>query len=116
MAKDSPRLIPIQPSHSDMGPGLIWGTDVSPAGALAVADCAIAPEGGFRWLHLNLAHQRTRSWIEQFTLLPPAARELLLSADTHQRALVDGFCAKNWIFRNRSGPTRTSTSCRSSRP
>jgi hypothetical protein len=48
MAKDSPELIPIQPSHSDMGPGLIWGTDVSPAGALAVADCAIAPEGGFR--------------------------------------------------------------------
>lgn len=90
MAKDSPGLIPIQPSHGDMGPGLIWGMDVSPTGAFAVADCAISAEGGFRWLHLNLAHQRTRSWIEQFALLPTAARELLLSADTHQRALVDG--------------------------
>jgi Mg2+ and Co2+ transporter CorA len=38
---------------------------------------------------LNLADHGTRRWIEQADTLPTAVRELLLSPDTHQRALVD---------------------------
>ena len=45
---------------------------------------------GFRWLHLSLAHQGTTGWIERADDLPAAVKELLLSADNHQRALVDG--------------------------
>nr|WP_272942498.1 CorA family divalent cation transporter [Novosphingobium sp. Rr 2-17] len=40
-------------------------------------------------MHLNLAAHGTRAWVEQAWFLPLAARELLLSSDTHQRTLVD---------------------------
>lgn len=48
------------------------------------------PAEGFRWLHLNLVQQGTRDWIEQEAGLPPGVREVLLSTDTHQRAVVEG--------------------------
>ncbi|PNU03028.1 magnesium transporter CorA [Novosphingobium guangzhouense] len=70
-------------------PGLIWGLDFAPDGSHETAPCSAAPTGRFRWLHLNLADHGTRSWIEQSTLFPVPARELLLSSDSHQRALVD---------------------------
>ncbi|TCM34381.1 MULTISPECIES: transporter [Novosphingobium] len=96
MSHDLPRLLAATQgagaplADGGMGPGLIWGMDLTDEGAFPVADCERPPEGRFRWLHLNLAHQRTRSWIERFEAVPPAVRELLLSPDTHQRALVDG--------------------------
>ncbi|EZP83778.1 Phosphate/sulfate permease [Novosphingobium resinovorum] len=70
-------------------PGLIWGLDFAPDGSHEPAPCGPAPEGRFRWLHLNLADHGTRAWIEQSALFPVAARELLLSSDSHQRALVE---------------------------
>lgn len=70
--------------------GLIWGLDFAPDGSHAVAHCGPAPRGRFRWLHLGLADAGTRAWIAQAAFLPPAARELLLSAEAHQRALIDG--------------------------
>lgn len=73
-----------------MGPGLIWGLDFSPDGSQPVELCDSTPTGHFRWLHLNLADHGTRRWIEELDTLPVAVRELLLSSDTHQRALVDG--------------------------
>lgn len=73
-----------------MGPGLIWGLDFTAEGSQAVQLCDSPPAGGFRWLHINLADHGTRRWIEAREALPDAVRELLLSADTHQRALVDG--------------------------
>lgn len=72
-----------------MGPGLIWGLDFTEAGSEAVHVCDSALVGSFRWLHLNLADHGTRRWIEAAEALPIAVRELLLSPDTHQRALVD---------------------------
>jgi zinc transporter len=45
----------------------------------------LAPEGGFVWLHLDLVHTRAQAWIEAHGELPPAARELLLSRETHQQ-------------------------------
>lgn len=73
-----------------MGPGLIWGIDFTADGSRPVQVCDSPLEGGFRWLHLNLADHGTRRWIEGVEALPVAVRELLLSTDTHQRALVDG--------------------------
>jgi zinc transporter len=70
-------------------PGLIWGIDFAPGERRDVEDCDSAHGGFVRWLHLNLADYRTRLWIETTPALSPAARELLLSQDHHQRALVD---------------------------
>ena len=72
-----------------MGPGLIWGLDFTAEGIEPVQHCDSKPSGPFRWLHLNLADHGTRRWIETADMLPPAVRDLLLSPDTHQRALVD---------------------------
>lgn len=75
-------------------PGLIWGMDFTGGLARPVTDVDLltgAPRpAGFRWLHLNLSDQRTQRWIAGSAALPPAVRELLLSADAHQRGLVDG--------------------------
>lgn len=73
-----------------MGPGLIWGIDFTDEGTLPVQRCEAEPAGRFRWLHLNLADHGTRSFIERAEQLPASVRELLLSPDQHQRALVDG--------------------------
>lgn len=73
-----------------MGPGLIWGLDFTDQGPLPVQLCDSPPAGSFRWLHMNLADHGTRRWIEDLDGLPVAVSELLLSSDTHQRALVDG--------------------------
>ena len=75
-----------------MGPGLIWGLDFTPEGSQPVQICDSVPAGNFRWLHLNLADHGTRRWIEDASMLPITVRELLLSPDTHQRALVDTGC------------------------
>lgn len=79
-------------------PGLIWGFDFAGRQAVAI-DTGDAPlattgeDGAFRWLHLNLADQWTRRWIEA-SPLPVAARDLLLGGDAHQRMLiVDGVVA-----------------------
>ncbi|HTK35899.1 MAG TPA: CorA family divalent cation transporter [Caulobacteraceae bacterium] len=74
-------------------PGLIWGFDVGRGGASPVDDIELlrTPNGGdgFRWLHFNLADQRTQRWIAACALLPSAVRDLLLSADRHPRVLVE---------------------------
>lgn len=72
------------------GPGLIWGIDFAPGERREVDNCD-SPHAGFvRWLHLNLADHGTRLWVETTPQLSAAAREILLSQDKHQRALVDG--------------------------
>lgn len=73
-----------------VGPGLIWGLEFAPDAIRPVSQCDGAQAGRFRWLHLNLADHGTRQWIETAASLPEAVRELMLSPDTHQRALVDG--------------------------
>ena len=74
-----------------MGPGLIWGLDFSGDGqATPVGRCDQEPAGCFRWLHLNLADQGAKQWIAAASGLSPLVRDLLLSPDQHQRALLDG--------------------------
>ncbi len=73
---------------SGVRPGLIWGYDFTADGAVEVDHCDGAPPGALRWLHLGLSDNGTRHWIDQAPL-PPAIRELLLSRDTYQSALID---------------------------
>ena len=70
--------------------GLIWGLDFLADGVREVELDEAAVPGVFRWLHLNLAHNAARMWLEREADLPPAVREVLLGQDAHQRALVDG--------------------------
>jgi zinc transporter len=73
------------------GPGLIWGLDFAPNGLSQQVELCDSPHpGAFRWLHLTLADHGTRVWIEGAAMLPPAARELLLAQEDHQRAMVEG--------------------------
>ncbi|WP_333605417.1 CorA family divalent cation transporter [Novosphingobium sp.] len=72
------------------GPGLIWGIDFAAGERRDVDNCDSPHTGFLRWLHLNLADHGTRLWIETTPELLPGAREILLSQDKHQRALVEG--------------------------
>lgn len=77
-----PQLYPAEP-------GLIWGFDLGAGAARPTESC----DGGgdhFRWLHLSLAHQGTTSWLNRLEALPEDVRDMLLSPDSHQHALVDG--------------------------
>ena len=85
------------PAESSVGavvrPGLIWGLDFTPGGTRPVDDVELLRErerpDGFRWLHLNLSDQRTQRWIASAAPLPQHVRDLLLSADVHQRAVIE---------------------------
>jgi zinc transporter len=70
-------------------PGLIWGFDLGTGEALPIEDCDGAPATGFRWLHFSLAHQGTAGWLSRAAALPPLVKDMLLSPDTHQRALIE---------------------------
>ena len=78
------------PFNGPIDSGIIWGMDFGPGKLQEVTSCDSPPMGSFRWLHLNLAHNGARNWIEHAEILPRAVREVLLSQDMHQRALVDG--------------------------
>ena len=84
-------------SESPLGtadrPGLIWGLDFNGGETHPVTDIDLLTgrpwAGGFRWLHLNLADQWTRAWIETAERMPRAMRSMLLDPERHQRALVE---------------------------
>ena len=69
--------------------GLIWGFDLSDDECRPLSGCDLTDEG-LRWLHLSLADQSSRHWLSHAAPLPPDVVDLLLSAETHQRALVQG--------------------------
>jgi zinc transporter len=72
-----------------VGPSLIWGFDLAGGRAVQIDNCDCAAGGTLRWLHFGLANHGTRQWIEQQGDLPEAVRDLLLSSETHQRALIE---------------------------
>ncbi len=69
-------------------PGLIWGCSghdgFAPTHDFDSLDC-----DGFRWLHLNLADGRTHSWLEREKVFPAEVHDLLLSHESHPRAVID---------------------------
>lgn len=76
-------------------PSVIWVMDFENGRAVPGTSSGLRaqPERGeFRWLHLDLVDQVTRSWIESEPALPEPMRNLLLGTEQHQRAeLADGF-------------------------
>lgn len=70
-------------------PGLIWGCALTDAGTRFVDDCGEHADCGFRWLHLNLADQRSHRWIERMGELPAGVMALMLSRDAQPRAMIE---------------------------
>ncbi|WP_232475921.1 CorA family divalent cation transporter [Flavisphingomonas formosensis] len=48
------------------------------------------PADGLRWLHFDLVDRRSRSWIANAAILPPAIRTMLLSEESHAQGIVEG--------------------------
>lgn len=85
------------PTTVDGGPAptwLVWGfvfDGEGRAGLLGdrpIAE-ALADPDHWVWLHLNVADARARDWLGGFTLLPEAARDLLLDDDDHLSLVVE---------------------------
>jgi zinc transporter len=74
-------------------PGLVWGFDFVDGQALPVRDSDLlardAAPRGFRWLHFNLADQRTMRWLAKARPMPPHVAELFGSSDQTQRFVID---------------------------
>lgn len=76
---------------------LVWGFDFTDKGARAIAEASLdrgdpserTDMPSLRWLHLNLANQGTRRWVEGQAAVPEGVREMLLSSDRHQQALIE---------------------------
>ncbi len=74
-------------------PAIIWALDFDdgvarPCDEDEPVGCTPA-HGSFRWLHLNLADQWTREWIETVAEVPRPLTAMLLSPERHQRAMVE---------------------------
>lgn len=75
--------------------GLAWVYRFSPEGAAQkVEDRNLvdldAPDGGFLWIHVNLADKRGRDWLGFQTVIPEAARQVLVGPAEHQQIAHDG--------------------------
>ena len=75
-------------------PGLVWGFDFADGAAAKVTDAdllhANQPANSFRWLHFNLADQRTLRWLSQAQPVSATATTLLLAVDHAQHGVVEG--------------------------
>jgi zinc transporter len=75
-------------------PGLVWGFDFVDGRALPVDDIdllkTVAEPRGFRWLHFNLADQRTVRWLTAVRPVSRRVSDILLLTDTAQHGVVDG--------------------------
>lgn len=84
----------------DACPGLVWAFHFRDDGtAEELAACPLPPAdnsavgAGWLWLHLNLADARVAPYLRAAARdVPPAALDLLLSADDHQQLHADGAC------------------------
>jgi zinc transporter len=93
-------MTPSQSDHeplADLGrtvlqPGLIWACR-SVDGRTEMVDGGDPPgDCAFRWLHFNLADQRSLSWLERSIALPPAVLRLFTTQEKEQRGLAeDGY-------------------------
>ena len=75
-------------------PGLVCGFSFHPDGSAAELDVdrPISAEGGWLWLHFNLADTRACQFLSYTLDLPAAARSVLVSAEEHQQLHGHGDC------------------------
>ena len=75
-------------------PGLVWGFDFAGGAAAKVTDAdllhAHQPANSFRWLHFNLADQRTLRWLAETRPVSSEATAVLLAADNAQHGVAEG--------------------------
>jgi len=75
-------------------PGLVWGFDFVDGRALPVDDIELLTSGaeprGFRWLHFNLADQRTLRWLGAARPFPARFGEIFPAIEPAQHGVVDG--------------------------
>ena len=72
-----------------MQPGLVWGCARTDEGTRLIDECDAGEDARFRWLHLNLADERTLRWLDRATKLPGPVHDLMLARETHQQAIVE---------------------------
>lgn len=69
--------------------GIVWAYHFSADGIATLVPRdqlpSLSVDVGFTWLHLDLVHTRAQAWIDEHKELPRAARELLLSRESHQQ-------------------------------
>lgn len=89
-ARKSP--LPLADDHTR--PGVVFAFRFDEAGkghALPINEpVELSKPGGFWWVHINLVDKRGRDWIGALPQLPDEAKDILLSADTHDRIEIDG--------------------------
>jgi Mg2+ and Co2+ transporter CorA len=79
-------------------PGLIWGFDFIEGRRHPIKEDALLagtpqPDDGIRWLHFNLADQRTQRWLRLSGVLPSGLCGMFDGHDTAQLVMLDG----DWI-------------------
>ena len=75
-------------------PGLVWAYvfDADGVGRLATGEVAVkamAETDGWIWLHVDIANQRAKEWIEAQAPIPEPARAMLLDTDQHLMLVAD---------------------------
>jgi zinc transporter len=74
-------------------PGLVWGFDFADGAAAKVTDADLLHAGqaanSFRWLHFNLADQRTLRWLSETQPVSAAATAVLLAPDHAQHGVAE---------------------------
>lgn len=90
----SPSLATVPDSEGQALPGLVWAFRFKDDGTAEELACGepIEGEGGWLWLHFNLADARACRYLKAEVPLPPTAVELLASPDPHQQFHGTGSC------------------------
>jgi Mg2+ and Co2+ transporter CorA len=71
-------------------PGLIWACHSAEGRTKMVEDGEPPADCAFRWLHLNLADQRSLNWIERAIVMPPAILQAFTTKETEQLCMTEG--------------------------
>ena len=90
----SPAEAPVTVRPGDAVPGLVWAYAFDDEGhgrAVSGADAlkAIEAREGWVWLHLDLANQRGKEWVEDRAPIPESARTMMVDQDQHLMLVAD---------------------------